>query len=57
MGMFGSYLYYGGDKLLFLLFSMTCFGNAKDVVLSIFSLLINMTNGAKLSYYKGNTKT
>jgi hypothetical protein len=42
---------------LFSLFSMTRLGNAKKVVLSRCRLLMNMTNGVKLSYYRGNTKT
>ena len=36
--------------LLFSLFSMTCLGNTKKVVLSRCRLLIYMTNGIKLSY-------
>jgi hypothetical protein len=43
--------------ILFSLFSMTPLENAKSVVLSSCRLLINMTNGPKLSYYRGNTKT
>ena len=43
--------------VLFSLFSMTHLGNAKNVVLSRCRLLVNMTNGIKLSYYRGNTKT
>jgi hypothetical protein len=42
---------------LFSLSSMTPLGNAKKVVLSRCRLLVNMTNGLKLSYYRGNTKT
>ena len=43
--------------LLFSLFSMTRLGNAQNVVLSRCHPLVNMTNGVKLSYYQGNTKT
>ena len=43
--------------LLFSLFSMTRLGNTKEVVLSRCHHLIHMTNGVKLSYYLGNTKT
>jgi hypothetical protein len=42
--------------VLFSLFSMTRLGDAKNVVLSRCRLLVNMTNGLKLSYYRGNTK-
>jgi len=44
-------------QLLFSLFSMTPLGNAKNVILSSCRLLVNMTNGLKLPYYQGNTKT
>ena len=44
-------------SILFSLFSMTPLGNVKNVVLSRRRLLVNMTNGLKLSYYQGNTKT
>jgi hypothetical protein len=37
--------------VLFSLFSMTRLGNAKKVVLSRCRLLVNMTNGVKLSNY------
>ena len=37
-------------SLLFSLFSMTPLGNTKNVVLSRCRLLVNMTNGLKLSY-------
>ena len=43
--------------VLFSLFSMTPLGNAKNVMLLRCRLLVNMTNGLKLSYYRGNTKT
>ena len=45
------------NRILFSLFSMTRLGNAKKVVLSRCRLLVNMTSGIKLSYYRGNTKT
>jgi hypothetical protein len=35
---------------------MTPLGDAQNVVLSRCCLLVNMTNGVKLSYYRGNTK-
>ena len=44
-------------EILFSLFSTTCLGNTKDVVLSRCRLLIKMTNGVKLLYYWRNTKT
>ena len=44
-------------NILFSLFSMALLGNAKNVVSSRCRLFINMTNGIKLSYYQGNTKT
>jgi hypothetical protein len=43
--------------ILFSLFSMTRLGNTQKVVLSRCRHFINMTNGVKLSYYWGNTKT
>ena len=45
-----------GCILLFSLFSMTHLGNTNNVVLLRCRLLINMTSGAKLSYYRGYTK-
>ena len=44
-------------QLLFSLINMTRFGNTKNVVLSRWCLLVNMINGVKLSYYRGNKKT
>ena len=44
-------------EVLFSHFSMTRLGNTKKVVLLRCCLLINMTNGIKLSYFCGNTKT
>jgi hypothetical protein len=43
-------------QLLFSPSSMTCLGNAKNVVLSRCRLLVNMTNDVNLSYYRGNNK-
>ena len=45
------------NHVLFSLFSMTHLENAKNVVLSRRRLLMNMTNGVKLPYYRGNIKT
>jgi len=45
------------SKVLFSLFSMTSLGNTKYVVYSRCCLLADMTNGLKLLYYQGNTKT
>ena len=38
-------------NILFSLFSMTPLGNAKNVLFLRCRLLVNMTNGLKLSYY------
>ena len=48
---------FGHTVELFSLYSMTCSGNTKRVELSRCRLLVNMTNGVKLLYYRGNTKT
>ena len=44
-------------SLLFSLFSMTRLGNTQEVVGSRCCLLVNLTNGVKLSYYGGILKT
>jgi hypothetical protein len=48
---------YNHRILVFSLFSMTPLGNAKIVILLRCRLLVHMTNGLKLSYYQGNTRT